>query len=86
MKSDIEKREILFKLKLTEPTEENIAIYKSFRNIVISRQRKAEREYFSEQYRISLDEQNYRKTWDITKYLIGKPSQNTKKKFTGENL
>ena len=42
-------------------------------------QRKAEREYFSEQYRTSLDEQNYRKAWDISKYLIGKPSQNTKK-------
>ena len=39
MKSDIEKREKLFKLKLKEPTEENIAIYKLFRNIVISRQR-----------------------------------------------
>ena len=79
MKSDIEKREKLFKLEIKEPTEENMALYKSFRNIVISRQRKAEREYFSEQYRTSLDEQNYRKAWDITKYLIGKPSQNTKK-------
>ena len=74
MKSNFEKREKLFKLKPKEPTEENIAIYKSFRNIVISRQRKAEREYFREQYRTSLDEQNYRKAWDITKYLIGKPS------------
>ena len=35
MKSDIEKREKLFKLKLKEPTEEKIAIYKSFRNIVM---------------------------------------------------
>ena len=61
MKSDIEKREKLFKLKLKEPTEENIAIYKSFRNTVISIQRKSEREYFSEQYRTSLDERNYRK-------------------------
>ena len=53
-----------------------------FMDVFDSRQRKAEREYFSEQYRTSLDEQNYRMAWDITKYLIGKPSQNTKKIFT----
>ena len=34
MKSDIEKREKIFKLTLKELTEENFTIYKSFRNIL----------------------------------------------------
>ena len=44
-----------------------------FRNIVISREQKAEREYFSEHNKTSLNEQCYRKAWDITMYFIQKP-------------
>ena len=70
LKADIKKREEMFKLSKKDPTEHNIQAHKKFRNMVLSRQRQAERKHFKEQYDQSLNEQNYKKAWDITRFLI----------------
>ena len=68
-KADMKKRES-FKISKKTPTDHNIQAHKKFRNIVISRQRQAERKHYKEQYDQSLNEQNYKKVWDITRFLI----------------
>ena len=70
LKADMKKREELFKISKKNPTEHNIQAHKKFRNIVLSRQRQAERKHFKELYDQSLNEQNYKKAWDITRFLI----------------
>ena len=62
LKADMKKREELFKISKKNPTEHNIQAHKKFRNIVLSRQRQAERKHFKEQYDQSLNEQNYKKS------------------------
>ena len=48
----------------------------------MSRQRQAERKHFKEQYDQSLNEQNYKKAWDITRFLIDGKSNFSKNKVT----
>ena len=82
LKADIKKREEMFKLSKKDPTDHNIQAHKKFRNIVLSRQRQAERKHFKEQYDQSLNEQNYKKAWDITRFLIDSKSNFSKNKIT----
>ena len=82
LKADMKKREELFKISKKNPTEHNIQAHKKFRNIVLSRQRQAERKHFKEQYDQSLNEQNYKKAWDITRFLIDGKSNFSKNKVT----
>ena len=72
----------MFKLSKKDPTDYNIQAYKKFRNTVLSRQRQAERKHFKEQYDQSLNEQNYKKAWDITRLLIDGKSNFSKNKIT----
>ena len=72
----------MFKLSKKDPTDHNIQAPKKFRNIVLSRQRQAERKHFKEQYDQSLNEQNYKKAWDITRFLIDGKSCISKNKIT----
>ena len=72
----------LFKLSKKDPTEHNIQAHKKFRNMVLSRQRQAERKHFKELYDQSLNEQNYKKAWDITRFLIDGKSNFSKNKVT----
>ena len=50
--------------------------------MVLSRQRQAERKHFKEMYDQSLNEQNYKKAWDITRFLIDGKSNFSKNKVT----
>ena len=49
LKADMKKRE-LFKISKKTPTEHNIQAHKKIRNIVLSRQRQAERKHYKVQY------------------------------------
>ena len=82
LKADMKKREEMFKLSKKDPTEHNIQAHKKFRNMVLSRQRQAERKHFKELYDQSLNEQNYKKAWDITRFLIDGKSNFSKNKVT----
>ena len=68
LKADMKRRE-LFKLSKKDPTEHNIQAHKKFRNM-FCRGKQAERKHFKELYDQSLNEQNYKKAWDITRFLI----------------
>ena len=70
LKNDIFRRETLYVKKQKYPTEENVKEYKLFRNIVISKQRKAEREFYRTQF--DLYKTDLRKSWKIIKTIIGK--------------
>ena len=78
----MKKREEMFKLSKKDPTEHNIQAHKKFRNMVLSRKRQAERKHFKELYDQSLNEQNYKKAWDITRFLIDGKSNFSKNKVT----
>ena len=78
----MKKREEMFKLSKKDPTEHNIQAHKKIRNMVLSRQRQAERKHFKELYDQSLNEQNYKKAWDITRFLIDGKSNFSKNKVT----
>ena len=80
IKNDIRKREKLFILSIKEPSESNTKIYKQFRNQVLSNQRKAERDYYREQFEIN--KQDMRKSWKILKFLIGKEDKNAPKQIS----
>ena len=79
LKADMKKREEMFKLSKKDPTEQ---AHKKIRNMVLSRQRQAERKHFKELYDQSLNEQNYKKAWDITRFLIDGKSNFSKNKVT----
>ena len=52
------------------PTLENKQNYKQFKNRNLNEQRKAERNYYIEQF--ELNKQDLKKSWEIIKNLIGK--------------
>ena len=82
LKADMKKREEMFKLSKKDPTEHKIQAHKTFRNMVLSRKRQAERKHFKELYDQSLNEQNYKNAWDITRFLIDGKSNFSKNKVT----
>ena len=52
LKCDITIRDKLYKLKKRSPTPENTNKYKMYKNMNLSKQRKAERDYYHKQYEI----------------------------------
>ena len=70
LKNEIIEREILFIYKKKYPTQENIDVYKKFRNKNLSNQRKTKRNYYKEQF--ELNENDIRKSWKVIKDVIGK--------------
>ena len=70
LKNEIIEREILFIYKKKYPTQENIDVYKKYRNKNLSNQRKNERNYYKEQF--ELNENDIRKSWKVIKDVIGK--------------
>ena len=70
LKNEIIERERLFIYKKKYPTQENIDVYKKFRNKNLSNQRKTERNYYKEQF--ELNENDIRKSWKVIKDVIGK--------------
>ena len=65
LKSDLKIRDKLYKLKKSSPTPENINKYKIYQNTNLSKQRKAERDYYHEQFEIH--QNDLRNSWKIIK-------------------
>ena len=70
----------LYKQKKRSPTPENIKNYKKYKNTNLSKQRKAERDYYHEQFEIH--KYDLRNSWKIIKEMIGKVDQCKVKKHT----
>ena len=62
--SDIKIRDALYKLKKMSPTPEK-KIYKMYKNTNLSKQRKAERDYYHEQFEINKND--LKNSWKIIK-------------------
>ena len=75
IKEDIKKREKLLSISIKDTTESNKKLYKVFKNEVLSKQRKAEREYYQTQFELNADDLN--KSWKILRRIIGK-DENTR--------
>ena len=79
LKKEIIERERLFIYKKKYPTQENKEKYKKFRNQNISNQRKAERDYYQDQF--ELNSNDLRKSWKVIKNII----QKSENKFSCNN-
>ena len=77
LKDDIKKRDKLFLLSRRYPTMENKEKYKQYKNRNLSDQRKAERNYYTEQF--ELNKNDLRKSWQIIKSMIGKDNSECSK-------
>ena len=62
----------------TKPTTENINNYKRYKNKNLSKQRKAERDYYREQFEIH--QYDLKKSWRVINNIIGKEDKYTPKK------
>ena len=69
-KSEIKVRDKLFIQSRKHPTQENKDKYKQYKNMNLSKQRKAERDYYREQF--DLHQTDLKKSWNIIKNIIGK--------------
>ena len=67
--NSIKHKNKLFYLSKTNPTKENISIYKSYRNKLTTILRNAERNYYTNQ--LELNKCDLKKTWSIMKTIIG---------------
>ena len=70
LKSEIKVRDKLFIQSRKHPTQENKDKYKQYKNMNLSKQRKAERDYYREQF--DLHQTDLKKSWNIIKNIIGK--------------
>ena len=73
MKDEIKIRDILLLFLLSQkyPTPENKQRYKQFKNRNLNEQRKAERNYYTEQF--ELNKHDIKKSWKVIKIgLVGK--------------
>ena len=70
LKSEIQVRDKLFVQSKKHPTQENKNNYKRYKNMNLSKQRKAERDYYREQF--NLHQTDLKKSWNIIKNIIGK--------------
>ena len=70
LKSEIKVRHKLFIQSKKHPTQENKDKYKQYKNMNLSKQRKAERDYYREQF--DLHQTDLKKSWNIIKNIIGK--------------
>ena len=57
-------------IKRKNPTSDNIINYKQYKNKNLSKQRKAERDYYREQFEIH--QHDLKKSWRVIKNIIGK--------------
>ena len=78
LKSDIKIRDQLYKLMKRSPTPGNIKNYKTYKNTNLSKQRKAERAYYHEQFEIHKND--LRNSWKIIKDMIRKVDHQKVKK------
>ena len=79
LKNEIKERERLSIIKRKYPTQENIANYKSFKNLNLSNQRKAEINFYKEQF--ELYKSDTKKSWKIMKRILGKDKQISEKQI-----
>ena len=70
LKDDIKRRDTLLLLNRRYPTLENKEKYKQFHNRNVTDQRKAERNYYIEQYLFNI--KDLKKSWKIIKHMFGK--------------
>ena len=70
MKDEIKIRDKLFLLSRKYPTLENKQRYKQFKNRNLNEQRKAERNYYTEQF--ELNKHDIKKLWKVIKNMIGR--------------
>ena len=84
--NSIEKNDILYKLSITTPTEENKLTYKTYSNRLNTIKRKAERDYFSNQ--LEINKSDMKKSWKIIMSVIGnkRKSHQTNKRFIINNI
>ena len=68
LKNEIKIRDKLFLLSRQIPTQENNENYKKYKNMNLSNQRKAERNYYREQF--DLHKTDLKKSWNIIKSII----------------
>ena len=80
LKNDIKIRDELYKLKRRSPTPENIKNYNTYKNANLSKQRKAERDYYNEQF--ELHKNDLKNSWKIIKEMIGKVDKHRVNKHT----
>ena len=73
LRSEIVEREKLQKIKNRLPSKENIEKYKKYKNANLTKQRKAERDYYKQQF--ELYEDDLRKSWQVIKTIIGKENR-----------
>ena len=79
LKNEIKERERLSIIKRKKPTQENIAKYKYFKNLNLSNQRKAEINFYKEQF--ELYKSDAKKSWKILKRILGKDKQISEKQI-----
>ena len=70
LKKEIIQTEQLFSYKKKYPTQENKEKYKKFRNQNISNLRKAERDYYQDQFELNINDLRY--FWKVIKNIIQK--------------
>ena len=76
IKESIKRKNYLYKVFLKSPSNENLNVYKQYRNKLHSLIRKAEREHY---YNLLLvNKNNLKKTWGIMKNVINKKKQSLK--------
>ena len=80
LKNDIKIRDRLYIIKRKNPTSDNIKKYKQYKNQNLSKQRKAERDYYREQ--LELHQHDLKKSWRVIKNIINKEDNQTIKKQT----
>ena len=78
LKNDIKIRDRLYIIQKKNPTPENIINYKQYKNKNLTKQRKAEREYYHEQFEIH--QHDLKKLWKVITNIIGKEDNHSIKK------
>ena len=80
LKNEIKIRDKLFLLSRQIPTKKNKDNYKKYKNVNLSNQRKAERNYYREQF--DLHKTDLKKSWNIIKNIISKEDNRHSEKHT----
>ena len=70
LRTDMSKRDHMYSESIKHPTPENIEKCKNIKNQVISKRRKAERDYYRDQF--ELHDKDFKKSWNIIKTIIGR--------------
>ena len=80
LKNDIKIRDRLYTIQKKNPSSDSIKQYKQYKNQNLSKQRKAERDYYREQF--EMHKHDLKKSWKVIKNIIGKEDKSTSKKQT----